>query len=160
MRIHALQHVSIRSRDLARARDFYERLLGHREVPRPNIGFPGAWYGIGTNQLHLIAREKLLEGIDPTDPHFALEVEVGNPACLELTPDGLQALDLEREVRVGGVDPLEQLLACDQVELVRPDAVPRARKAEVRARHLPEPQQTLVEITRAGEVAAPDRDVL
>src|SRR2546428_141084 len=38
MRIRALQHVSIRSRDLARARDFYERLLGLPTVPRPRPG--------------------------------------------------------------------------------------------------------------------------
>ena len=93
MRIHALQHVSIRSRDLARARDFYERLLGLREVPRPNLGFPGAWYGIGTNQLHLIAREKLLEGIDPTDPHFALEVESLEAVRGELKAGGIPYLD-------------------------------------------------------------------
>src|SRR2546422_2402325 len=93
MRIHALQHVSIRSRDLACARDFYERLLGLREVPRPNLGFPGAWYGIGTNQLHLIAREKLLEGIDPTDPHFALEVESLEAVRGELKAGGSPYLD-------------------------------------------------------------------
>ena len=37
MRIRALQHVSIRSRDLARARDFYERLLGLPEIGRAHV---------------------------------------------------------------------------------------------------------------------------
>ncbi|TMB43042.1 MAG: glyoxalase [Deltaproteobacteria bacterium] len=93
MRIRALQHVSIRSRDLARARDFYERLLGLPAVPRPELGFPGAWYGIGTNQLHLIAHEKLMEGIDPTDPHFALEVESLEAVRRELQTSGIPYLD-------------------------------------------------------------------
>ena len=93
MRIRALQHVSIRSRDLARARDFYERLLGLPMVPRPELGFPGAWYGIGTGQLHLIAREKLMEGIDPTDPHFALEVESLEAVRQELKAGGIPFLD-------------------------------------------------------------------
>ena len=93
MRIRALQHVSIRSRDLARARDFYERLLGLPTVPRPELGFPGAWYGIGTSQLHLIAREQLMEGIDPTDPHFALEVESLDGVRRELRARGIPYLD-------------------------------------------------------------------
>jgi len=93
MRIRALQHVSIRSRDLDRARDFYERLLGLPTVPRPELGFPGAWYGIGTSQLHLIAREQLMEGIDPTDPHFALEVESLEAVRRELQARGIPYLD-------------------------------------------------------------------
>ena len=88
MRIRALQHVSIRSRDLDRARDFYERLLGLPTVPRPELGFPGAWYGIGASQLHLIAHEKLMDGIDPTDPHFALEVESLEAVRRELEAQG------------------------------------------------------------------------
>src|SRR5437016_13912600 len=67
MRIRALQHVSIRSRDLDRARDFYERLLGLPTLPRPELGFPGAWYGIGTSQLDLIAQEKMIAGSGPTE---------------------------------------------------------------------------------------------
>ena len=93
MRIRALQHVSIRSRDLDRARDFYERLLGLPTVPRPELGFPGAWYGIGTSQLHLIAHEKLMDGIDPTDPHFALEVESLEAVRRELEARGVPFLD-------------------------------------------------------------------
>ena len=93
MRIHALQHVSIRSRDLDRARDFYERLLGLPTVPRPELGFPGAWYGIGASQLHLIAHEKLMDGIDPTDPHFALEVESLEAVRRELEAQGVPFLE-------------------------------------------------------------------
>src|SRR5256884_6321114 len=114
MRIHALQHVSIRSRDLARARDFYERLLGLREVPRPNLGFPGAWYGIGTNQLHLIAREKLLEGIDPTGPHFPLEVESLEAVRADLKAGGIPYLDF------GGRQPWGRDPHRNVVRLCRP----------------------------------------
>ena len=93
MRVRTLQHVSIRSRDLARARDFYERLLGLEAAPRPELGFPGAWYGIGAGQLHLIAHEKLMEGIDPTDPHFALEVESLEAVRRELQAQAIPYLD-------------------------------------------------------------------
>src|SRR5262245_22850178 len=74
MNIRALDHVSVRIRDLARSREFYEGLLGLSQAPRPDFGFPGAWYTLGASQLHVIQGEKGMEGIDPTDPHLALEV--------------------------------------------------------------------------------------
>jgi glyoxylase I family protein len=75
MRIRALNHTSVRIADLARSREFYEGLLGLTNAPRPDLGFPGAWYEVGGGQVHLIQVPKMAEGIDPTDPHFALEVE-------------------------------------------------------------------------------------
>jgi catechol 2,3-dioxygenase-like lactoylglutathione lyase family enzyme len=74
-RIVSLNHASIRVGDLARSRAFYEGLLGLDTAPRPDLGFPGAWYAIGDSQLHLIQQQKVFEDIDPTDPHVALEVE-------------------------------------------------------------------------------------
>jgi catechol 2,3-dioxygenase-like lactoylglutathione lyase family enzyme len=70
-----LHHASIRVTDLDRSRKFYEGLLGFAIAPRPDMGFPGEWYALGDSQLHLIATPKVMEGIDPTDPHFAIEVE-------------------------------------------------------------------------------------
>jgi glyoxylase I family protein len=75
MHVRALNHVSVRIRDLGRAREFYEGLLGLGSAPRPDLGLPGAWYNLGGgSQLHLIQSEGALEGIDPSGPHFALEV--------------------------------------------------------------------------------------
>jgi glyoxylase I family protein len=72
----SLHHVSVRVRDVPRSRAFYERLLGITTIERPDLGFPGTWYRAGTAEIHLIEREKLRpSGIDPTDPHFALEVD-------------------------------------------------------------------------------------
>jgi glyoxylase I family protein len=73
--IKQLNHASVRISDLARAREFYEGLLGLRTAPRPDLGFPGAWYDVGGAQVHLIEQGKMLDDIDPTDPHFALEVD-------------------------------------------------------------------------------------
>jgi glyoxylase I family protein len=75
MRVRQLDHVSVPIRDLARSRAFYEDLLGLGQAPRPDLGFPGAWYAAGRAQVHLIQREQPLGGIDPTGPHLALEVE-------------------------------------------------------------------------------------
>jgi glyoxylase I family protein len=74
MRIRAVNHASVRISDLARSRAFYEELLGLATTPRPDLGVPGVWYAVGDAQVHLIQTPKAIEGIDPTDPHFALEV--------------------------------------------------------------------------------------
>jgi catechol 2,3-dioxygenase-like lactoylglutathione lyase family enzyme len=49
-----VDHVSFAVRDLARSRAFYEGILGLREIARPDIGLPGAWYAAGDGQIHLI----------------------------------------------------------------------------------------------------------
>ncbi len=70
-----LHHVSVRVRDVDRSRQFYERVLGVAPAARPDLGFPGEWYRAGSSEIHLIGQERLAEsGIDPSDPHFALEV--------------------------------------------------------------------------------------
>lgn len=60
------RHAGITVRDLARARRFYSDLLGLKEIPRPDLGFPGIWYGIGACQLHLMV---------PPEGHLAGEPE-------------------------------------------------------------------------------------
>jgi len=53
--IVALMHVSLLVADLARARDFYEGVLGLKVSPsRPEMGFSGIWYDLGTAQIHLL----------------------------------------------------------------------------------------------------------
>ncbi|MCS6786370.1 MAG: VOC family protein [Thiobacillaceae bacterium] len=81
MRITRLLHASLLVSDLARARAFYEGLLGLAPSPeRPDLGFAGVWYELGETQLHLLA----LPNPDPCegrpahggrDRHIALAVE-------------------------------------------------------------------------------------
>lgn len=49
-----LSHVSFAVRDLARSLRFYRDLLGLEPIPRPDFGFPGAWFAAGEAQVHLI----------------------------------------------------------------------------------------------------------
>ncbi len=88
-----LHHASIRIADLKRSRAFYQNLLGLQPIERPDLGFPGAWYGVGAGQLHLIEREPLPSKIDPTGPHFAIEVEDLDAARRELAAAGVEVLD-------------------------------------------------------------------
>lgn len=51
----SLLHASLLVADLARARAFYEGVLGLIPNPaRPDMSFAGIWYDIGAGQIHLI----------------------------------------------------------------------------------------------------------
>jgi glyoxylase I family protein len=88
-----LHHTSIRVADVERSREFYEGLLGLGAVERPDLGMPGRWYGIGSGQLHLIQCDPLGMAIDPSGPHFAIEVDDLDTARRDIAAAGLQTLD-------------------------------------------------------------------
>lgn len=53
--IVSLLHASLLVADLARARAFYEGVLGLAPNPaRPEMSFDGVWYDAGQGQIHLI----------------------------------------------------------------------------------------------------------
>jgi catechol 2,3-dioxygenase-like lactoylglutathione lyase family enzyme len=74
-----LHHVSLTVTNLERAKDFYSNILCLKEIPRPDFDFPGAWYDIEGQQLHLIVfpdsqtirQDKRLSS---REGHFALRV--------------------------------------------------------------------------------------
>lgn len=85
--IRELNHVMIRVADLERSVQFYRDVLGLRPLPRPAFDFPGAWFALGHQELHLVG--------DPAPPagarghhHFAIWVENHEAACRELQEKG------------------------------------------------------------------------
>lgn len=53
--IVSLLHASLLVANLARARAFYEGVLGLVPSPaRPEMSFEGVWYDVGSGQIHLI----------------------------------------------------------------------------------------------------------
>jgi len=73
VRIDGYSHVAIAVTDLAAAREFYCDLLGFEDLPRPDLGIPGMWLGVGNLQLHFIETDEMpVPG--PGFPHFALYV--------------------------------------------------------------------------------------
>jgi glyoxylase I family protein len=76
-----LHHVAVVVTDLGKAKQFYGEILGLGESDeRPNFSFPGAWYNIGSQQLHLIVHDKSrtlrhTSQIDSMDGHFAIRVK-------------------------------------------------------------------------------------
>ncbi len=54
--IVSLLHASLLIADVDRSRSFYEGVLGLvPSMARPDLGFPGVWYELGSAQIHLIA---------------------------------------------------------------------------------------------------------
>ncbi|HEV3344911.1 MAG TPA: VOC family protein [Pirellulales bacterium] len=76
--IRSLHHVARVTKHLEASRAFYRDVLGFRELPRPTLGFPGAWlfnYGI---QIHLIvndAPQNPRDLIETRDNHLAFYLD-------------------------------------------------------------------------------------
>ena len=75
--ILSLHHASVIVANVEVSRAFYCDILGLQQIDRPDLGFPGAWFQVGTQQIHLLE----LENPDPVrgrpehggrDRHFAL----------------------------------------------------------------------------------------
>ena len=67
MAVSAMNHFTILTDDVPRTVDFYARLLGLANGPRPDLGFPGAWlYAGDAAVLHVIggkSRDQLRPGV-------------------------------------------------------------------------------------------------
>jgi catechol 2,3-dioxygenase-like lactoylglutathione lyase family enzyme len=75
MQVRKLAHYSIRSFDLEKSSQFYERVLGFTPGYRPPFDFPGVWLYMGGDEqdfgtVHII-------GIDPSNPE-ALQKYLGD----------------------------------------------------------------------------------
>ena len=82
-------------KDTQRAIDFYSGVLGLQQTERIKLPFPGAWFQLGEQQLHVLE----LESQDPTtgrpehgglDRHVALTVEELAPVKALLEKAGVK----------------------------------------------------------------------
>ncbi len=69
--LNGIHHVSINVRDVDEALTFYVDLLGMEALPRPDLGFPGAWLRSGDQEVHLLGIESTAP---PKEQHFAFGV--------------------------------------------------------------------------------------
>jgi glyoxylase I family protein len=92
MRVQAVHHVSIATRDLERSTAFYCGVLGLRSVARPDFPVGGSWLDMGSTQVHLVvhpgATFRTNAEIDNNDCHFALRVEDFDAALEQLRQHG------------------------------------------------------------------------
>jgi catechol 2,3-dioxygenase-like lactoylglutathione lyase family enzyme len=93
-----LHHVSLSVTNLERAKHFYGNILCLKEIHRPNFDFPGAWYDIEGQQLHLIVHPlsqtiRQDKSLSSREGHFALRVENYEDALNWLIKNGVQMLE-------------------------------------------------------------------
>jgi len=95
IKINQLMHTGLVISDLEKSRAFYEGLLGLTPNPaRPDFGFPGVWYDIGRNQIHLMVVPNPYAGIERPahggrDNHVALAVDDIEAVKAELDKAGV-----------------------------------------------------------------------
>ncbi len=85
IKVTRLLHCTVLVNDLSQAIEFYEGLLGFTVEPsRPELGYPGRWYCLGEQQIHLmeLADPEKLKAIQVDKPehagrdrHIAVEVD-------------------------------------------------------------------------------------
>ena len=103
MKIHQLLHASILVMDVAASRAFYEGVLGlSPSAQRPDLGFPGVWYELGAQQIHLLALAGAPRHIahehGGRDRHIALSVDDVDALKAKLDAQGI-AYTLSRSGR-------------------------------------------------------------
>ena len=117
MRVTSVQHVSICTGEggLDELVAFYRDVLGLPDLVRPDIpGLGGHWFALGDRQLHLVddPRPATARGIDPTGPHFCVEVDDLDAAVAELDDLGIDHLRATQTRPVTG-DEVVQIWIAD-----------------------------------------------
>jgi catechol 2,3-dioxygenase-like lactoylglutathione lyase family enzyme len=123
MDIETLHHVAVSVSNLARAKEFYEGVLGLEEIPRPAFPFDGAWYRVGNQEVHLIVSRdptfRTGKGVTLEDCHFALRVNSFTAALAHLRSKGLRETTDEpgRSMRVNA----RSVTGYPQIHVLDPD---------------------------------------
>lgn len=86
--VRELNHVALDVSDVSASVRFYREVLGLPELPRPDFGFPGAWFRLGvTQELHLIGNRD--REVGQRAGHFALLVSDIDAAAARLREAGV-----------------------------------------------------------------------
>lgn len=75
MNIQQLDHVALHVADLPKSIKFYGEVLGLPSLPRPDFDFPGAWFAIGSHELHLLGNRDRDVNSHHRGTHFAVRVD-------------------------------------------------------------------------------------
>lgn len=99
--IHAMNHFTVLAAALEATRRFYVELLGLRDGPRPDLGFPGAWLYAGEQPvLHVIAGRALPDPPAGVLDHMAFSARELAPTCARLKSAGVE-FTLKRQSQSG-----------------------------------------------------------
>ncbi|MCP8970196.1 VOC family protein [Ectobacillus ponti] len=75
-----LHHIGVNVTNLEQAKHFYGTVLCLQELNRPAFDFPGAWYAVGNQQIHLLVQPgshtlRHTTQLSSREGHFALRVQ-------------------------------------------------------------------------------------
>ncbi len=111
MQLGRLDHVNVRTANLAAMTRWYCQMLGMTEGWRPPFDFPGAWlYADGHPFVHLVGVGKQPEGREPRLEHFAFSAKGMEPFTARLEAEGIDY----RPAKVPGT-------AITQINVLDPD---------------------------------------
>lgn len=97
--INEILHSSLLVRDTSKSLSFYRDVLGLKvDDNRPDLGFPGAWLNVGTQQIHLL--------------------ELPNPDPVEGRPDH-GGRDRHTAMQVNNIDALQGRLESAGIDFTR-----------------------------------------
>jgi catechol 2,3-dioxygenase-like lactoylglutathione lyase family enzyme len=116
-----VNHIAVKVTDVDKSREFYEKIVGLKKLPRPKTNIPGEWYGLGDGALHLIGGEKRGTGIAPTDPHVAIQVDNIDDTKRTLEELGVTYLDTSVLMARMNLSPEQMKMAGKQVWVADPD---------------------------------------
>ncbi|PLR66535.1 VOC family protein [Bacillus sp. UMB0893] len=105
----SIQHVSLSVTNLEMAKHFYENILCLKEIERPPFDSDGAWYEIGSQQIHLIVDEnsqtlRKNHDLNSREGHLALRINDYRSAL-----DWLVQHHIEYREDVNGVSGFDQI---------------------------------------------------
>ena len=115
-----VNHVALKVTDVDKSREFYEKIVGLKKIPRPKINIPGEWYQLGENALHLIGGARR-NGIDPTGPHIAVQVDSIDETKRVLNEMGVEFLDAEVMMARMNLSEEQRKMVGKQVWVADPD---------------------------------------
>jgi catechol 2,3-dioxygenase-like lactoylglutathione lyase family enzyme len=116
-----VNHVAVKITDVDKSREFYEKIIGLKKIPRPKINIPGEWYALGDGALHLIGGERRAKGIDPTGPHIAVQVEDIEETKKTLNEMSVNYLDAAEIMKNVKLPPDQMKMVGKQVWVQDPD---------------------------------------
>lgn len=86
-----LEHVNVRTTNLAVMEKWYERVLGMVSGKRPNFGFPGAWLYLGARPVvHLVEVAETSNSDDLQIEHYAFRAADLEEFLAHLKAEGVE----------------------------------------------------------------------
>ena len=91
--IRELNHIALYVRNVDASVRFYGDVLALPRLPRPDFPFEGAWFALGSQELHLIKADPMRQASGNAF-HFALQVEDAQAASAALLENGATNLQV------------------------------------------------------------------